>query len=177
MSKGFVRIGDKVISIGKINELVKDILDLRSKGYSQQETAVMLKVDRTLISRLEKIGEVRKGADIAVIGFPILNKDEIYEALEEAGVDYTLLMNEEERNDFVNKQSGTELFNSIMSIASKVREYHNVITIGSDYRNKVTRALLDNHVYAINIGRSPIKEDIYVDPKEIIEVINIIKSV
>ena len=78
----FYRIQDKMVSREKLMATVTRILELRSRGLSQQETADRLKVDRTFISRLETLGELRKGQTIAVIGFPILNKAEIQELAE-----------------------------------------------------------------------------------------------
>ncbi|WDC85484.1 hypothetical protein PL321_09400 [Caloramator sp. mosi_1] len=97
----FVKIGDKTISVSRINKKIEEIIELRGKGYSQQEVAKILDVDRSFISRLESIGEVRKGGDIAVIGFPIKNKEEIIEVLRTFNVEYILLMNEEERQNFI----------------------------------------------------------------------------
>jgi hypothetical protein len=73
----FLRIQDKIVSWQKIEKTLKKTLQLRSKGYSQQEVADRLAIDRTFISRLESIGELRKGQSLACVGFPVLNKDEI----------------------------------------------------------------------------------------------------
>lgn len=172
----YVRIGEKVISIERIHNKINEILELRCKGYSQQEAAKILDIDRTFISRLESIGEVRKGGGIAVVGFPVQNKEELYEKLKKAGVDYILFMSEEERNDFVKKQSGQDLFNSILEIISEVRKYKHCIIIGSNKRIKIMATLLDNHVYTIEIGESPIKHDVYVDPERIMEIIRMING-
>ena len=87
-----IRIQDKIISQQKINDSITKILQLRALGYSQQEVADRMSVDRTFISRLEGIGELRKGKTIACIGFPIKNKTEIQAILEEEGVDFIMLM-------------------------------------------------------------------------------------
>lgn len=172
----FVKIGDKTISISRINEKIQEIIELRCKGYSQQEVARMLEVDRTFVSRLESIGEVRKGGDIAIIGFPIKNKDEIYDALKQYGIDYILLMSEEERQNYIENQGGKELVNDILKIVSEVRKYRHCIIIGSNMRVKLLATLLDSHVYTIDIGESPIKNDVYVEPQRIIDIIkNIIE--
>ena len=65
-----LRIGEKLISTSRIHRTVDQILELRSQGQSQQEVAEQIGVDRTFISRLEGLGEVRKGGRVAVIGFP-----------------------------------------------------------------------------------------------------------
>ena len=46
----FIRIGDKLINLRKINETVRRILQLRSEGLSQQEVASKLSLDRGFIS-------------------------------------------------------------------------------------------------------------------------------
>jgi transcriptional regulator len=62
-----IRIQDKIISRQKINDSITKILQLRALGYSQQEVADQMSVDRTFISRLEGIGELRKGKTMACI--------------------------------------------------------------------------------------------------------------
>ena len=72
-----LRVGDKLINRQKIYRTVDQILMLRRQGLSQQETANQVGVDRTVISRLENMGEVRKGKSVALIGFPIDNCEEL----------------------------------------------------------------------------------------------------
>lgn len=172
----FLRIQDKIVSWQKIEKTLKKTLLLRSKGYSQQEVADRLSIDRTFISRLESIGELRKGQSLACIGFPILNKDEIQGILEKEGVDDIFLMTEKERLDFVNNRSGKELLNEIMDLAGKFRQYDIVICIGSDERLKLLQGILDGELISIEIGISPITEDKWVDPKTIKKVLRSIKS-
>ena len=61
MPEELFRVGEKMISMRKIEETVRAVLKLRSEGLSQQEAANSLRLDRSFISRLESIGEVRKG--------------------------------------------------------------------------------------------------------------------
>lgn len=171
-----IRIGEKVISLEKIYNKIDDILEARSSGLSQQEVAEKLDIDRSFVSRLEGIGEVHKGKDIAVVGFPIKNKDEIISVLEKNGVDFYLIMTEQERNDFVENKNGAELINEIMALLAKGRTYDIVIVIASDMRSKMLAALLDKEVITINIGHSPLKQDVYVDPAIIDNVIKTIKK-
>ncbi|MGR6837150.1 transcriptional regulator [Syntrophomonas erecta] len=170
------RIQDKIISWQKIEKTLQKALTLRSRGFSQQEVADRLKIDRTFISRLEGIGELRKGQSIAFVGFPILNKEEIREILEREGVDFILLMTEKERLDFVNNRSGKELLNELMDLTSRVRSYEVVICVGSDERLKLLEGILDAQVIFIEIGSSPITEDKWVDPEEIKKILRSIKS-
>lgn len=165
------RIGEKVISRRKVIEAIHRIFDLRALGHSQQEVADRLQVDRPFISRLESLGEVRKGGTVALIGFPVLNKAELAEVARQEGVDYTLLMTERERRDFVEKRSGIDLLNDIMSMAAQVRQYDAVVLLGSDKRVRVLAALLDREVVWMEIGKSPIEEDKHVDPERLRELL------
>lgn len=171
-----IRIGDKIINKGKILSFVDEIIKLRQKGLSQKETAAQLSLDRSFISRLESLGEIRKGGRIAVIGFPILNKEEVKEALNNEGIEFILLMTEKERWQFVKEMSGLELFNKIMEIATLVRSYDVILIIGSNLRIDVTRALLGKEVIGIEIGQSPLAEDQYVDPSRVLSIIGAVKN-
>ncbi|SFR09338.1 transcriptional regulator [Desulfoscipio geothermicus] len=171
-----IRIGDKVVSRHKIDTLINEILRLRSAGLSQTDVAAGLGIDRTLVSRLESLGEVRKGKSVAVIGFPIANREEIYALLQDEGVDFALLMSEAERLDYVRQKSGIELFDSIMELIAKAHSYDQVVVIGSDKRIKIIRAVLDKEVVGLEIGESPLKEDKYVDPAEVAAVIRAVKA-
>jgi len=172
----YIRIQDKIISHQKINNTIQKILQLRSRGVSQQEVADRLSIDRTFISRLERIGELRKGQTIACIGFPIFNKQEIQEILEKEGVDFIFLMTEQERQDFVNQRSGKEFLNELMNLVARMRKYEIVICIGSDERIKLIQGILDAEAIYMEIGTSPITEDKWVDPTEIRKILKSIKS-
>jgi len=170
-----VRIGGKVVSKRLIYKAVDKILEMRKSGLSQAETASRLDVDRTLVSRLESLGEVRKGKRIAVIGFPLANKKELAEAFQKEGIDFMLLMSEKERWDFLKKMSGLDLFNKIMELVSFVRGFDHIIVLGSDQRVKIMEAALGREVIGHIIGSSPIQEDKYVNTGELLEIIRAIK--
>lgn len=172
----FFRIQDKMISREKLMVEVTRILELRARGLSQQEVADRLRIDRTFISRLETLGELRKGQSIAVIGFPILNKAEIQDMAVSEGVDFTLLFSEEERNLWVSTKTGAELLNEMMDLVAKVRAYDVVVLLASDYRLRLLKGLLDNEVLTLEIGESPLKEDKWVDPQEFLRVLRAIKG-
>ena len=172
----FIRIQDKIINWQKIEKILQRALQMRERGFSQQEVADRLSLDRTFISRLESVGEIRKGQSIACVGFPILNKDEIQIILENEGVDHILLMTEKERLDFVNLCSGKELLNELMNLTAQFRKYEVVICIGSDERIKLMEGVLNSEVISIEIGTSPITEDKWVDPQEIKKILRSIKA-
>jgi len=171
-----IRIGDKVVSRYKIDYAINEILQMRSAGLSQTEVAARLGVDRTLVSRLENLGEVRKGKSVAVIGFPIANRQEIADLLEREGVDFTLLMSESERWEFLRQKSGIELFDFTMELTARAHSFDQIVVIGSDKRIKIIRAALDKEVVGLEIGESPIREDKYVDPNELLAVIRAVKA-
>jgi predicted XRE-type DNA-binding protein len=158
-----VRVGDKLISRRKLNTALERIFELRCRGFSQQETARQVGVDRSFVSRLETLGEIRRGRRIAVVGFPVANKTELENMLQQEGVEYILLLTDVERWDFIRQKNGLELLNNLMEIVARVRDYDVVIMIGSDYRIRVSEALLGREVVGMEIGTSPIRGDREVD--------------
>jgi DNA-binding transcriptional regulator LsrR (DeoR family) len=168
----FYRIGDKMISRKKVLSSLDRILTLRSQGKSQQEVAEIMGVDRSFISRLETLGEMRKAKQIGVVGFPIKNKDEIQKLLEERGIHNFLLMNEAERNSFVDSKPGSEIVNEMMELIQEYRMYDTVIVLASDMRSKWIESLLNQQVILVDIGTSPLTEDVYVEPERIIEILD-----
>lgn len=170
-----IRIGDKIVNKQKIFDAIERMLTMRQHGLSQQETANQLGIDRTVISRLETLGEIRKGGQIALVGFPIRNREEIDAVAQEEGIDFILLFTENERWQFVQEKSGVELFNEIMQIIARLRTYDIVIFIGSNMRIKLIEALLDKEIIGIQIGESPIAEDKYFNPLDLRTIIRRIK--
>jgi len=162
-----LRIGDKIINRQKIHQAVDAILDMRCQGYSQQEVANRIGVDRTVVSKLETLGEVRKGARVGLIGFPVANCAELESVARQEGVEYCLLLSESQRWAFLETKSGLELFNSIMEIISALRRCDVVIIAGSNMRIKLIEALLDKEVVGVNLGESPLAEDKYIEPEEL----------
>ena len=172
----FLRIGDKVINNKKIFRNIKKILKYREKGYSQSKVAEEIKVDRSFISRLESLGEIRKGDEIALVGFPVANKNELLNIARKYGLEYVLLMTEEERWNFIKNKDGLELFNQLMEIIVKLKEFDLVIFLGSDMRLDLVDKLLDGKIIGIELGESPINEDKFVDPGKIKNVLDCFKN-
>jgi len=171
-----VRIGEKIISIPRINNKINEILQYRMLGMSQQEAADKLGVERTFISRLEGLGEIRKGQSIAAIGFPIKNRAEVEKVLKAFGVEYFFLMSEAERTDYVSNCTGAQLTNRIIELVNKLRSFDTVIVMASDYRNRLARDLLDNKVIEIDIGKSPIKKDVNVNLDNLTDILKTLKG-
>lgn len=172
----FIRIGDKVISRTKINKKIDEIIKLRAMGLSQSDVGEKMGIERTFISRLEGLGEIRKGQSIGAVGFPIKNKQEVEKVLKDYGVEYYLLMSEDERNEFVNQRNGQQVVNYILELINKFRDFDTVIVMASDYRNKIIKGMLDNQIIEIDIGKSPLKEDVNVNLDLLTELLMILKG-
>jgi transcriptional regulator with XRE-family HTH domain len=162
----FMRVGDKVLNRAKIDRAIDKILELRLQGLSQQEVANELGIDRTFVSRLEGLGEVRTGGSIAVLGFPIGNKEEIERISREEGVEFALLMTDSERWDFVKDKDGGAMLNELLRLIFEFRKYDTVVLMGSDWRISLMRGLLDKEVVPVVLGQSPITGDVVVDKDE-----------
>lgn len=162
------RIGDKVVDGRKIQREVQRILSLRAQGYSQLEVSQRLGIDRPWISRLESMGEVRKGKKLALVGFPVANKEELARVAAQEGVDFVFLLTDRERWAWVEEKSGAQLVNQMMEIISKLgQKYDLVVFLGSDMRLKILEAIMGQKLVGVEIGKSPIKEDCYVEPEKI----------
>ena len=172
----FIRIGGKIISKEKLNREINKILELRTKGLTQEGVARKLGVERTFVSRLESLGEIRKGKKIALVGFPIKNKEELTLLAEKLGIEYVLLLTQEERFEFVKKKGKNELFDEIMKIIVNLADFDLIIFIGSDARVPVVEKIFSVQVIGMIIGHSPIKESKYVNPEKIIEIVKQVKS-
>jgi len=161
----FLRIGEKLIDAQRVHRSVDRVLSLRRQGFSQQEVATKLKLERSFISRLENLGEVRKGKRLGLVGFPLQNKEEIRGIAEKAGFDYIILMNDEERWQFVRERSGMDFFNEMMAIISQLRGCDTIVILGSSKWINLGEALFDKQVLYLELGETPIAGDIYLDPK------------
>ena len=166
------RIGDKLISQKKVLSALEKMIKLRSQGKSQHEVADIMGVDRSFISRLETLGELRKAKQIGVVGFPIRNKNEIQKMLAARGIQQTLLMSEAERTSFVEGKPGTDIVNEMTELIQQFRMFDTVIVLASDMRTKWIDSLLNCQTILVDIGASPLTDDVYVEPERIIEILD-----
>ena len=171
------RIGDKVISADRLLGAVEQVLSLRSRGLSQQEVARMVGVDRSFVSRLEALGELRRGERVAVVGFPVANKTELEQAAREAGADFVLLMTNEERWRYARERTGDQLFNELMLLLSSLSGYDRIVFLGSDMRIRLMEAIFGgDRVVGVDLGRSPLGSDVYVAPQRLAALIQGVKG-
>jgi|SRR5690554_945704 len=171
-----LRIGDKILSRQQIDRWVSRILELRQLGHSQQDVAQQLKIDRTFISRLESLGELRKGRGVAVLGFPVANGPELEAICVQYGVDWWLFLSERQRQKFVKEKKNLDLFNEVLEILAAIRNHNTVVVIGSNKRVKITEALLDRDVISMELGESPLDHDVEVDTQEFKQIIQTLCS-
>lgn len=173
---GLIRIGDKIIDRDKINRALDKLFDMRQNGASQQEAAVALGIDRTFVSRVENLGEIRKGKRVALVGFPVGNKEEIEALARKAGVDFVWLMNDTERWKYVEDRSGIELLNDLVSEIGSLAKFDSVIFLGSDVRVKLAEAIIGDKAVSMVIGKSPIRTDVIVEPSRVAAMIEAVRG-
>lgn len=170
-----IRIGDKLIDRDKIIRRIDEILTLRSNGQSQIEAAKSLGLDRTFISRLESLGEVLKGGKLALVGFPVSNKDELEKVAFEEGVEFTFLLTDKQRWEMVSDTDGATLVNNLLELIQTLKNYDTIIFLASNFRSQFAESIIGKQVLTIEIGKSPIKEDVKVDAEKIRELIREIR--
>lgn len=167
-SRQIWRVGEKVISAERLHRAIEGIMELRARGLSQQEAAKKAGVDRSFISRLESLGEVRRGATVAVVGFPVANKAALEQAARAAGAEFVLLLTNEERWRYARERTGDQLFNELMQVLSTLASFDRVLFLGSDMRIRLVEAILGkDRVVGVSLGQSPIREDVHLDPERL----------
>jgi hypothetical protein len=133
-----------------------------------------LGVDRTLVSRLESVGEVRKGDSIAIIGFPVENKEDIARVAREEAADFVYVLNDKERWNLLSR-SGAELFNELMRLMARIREFPVVIILGFNQPAHFIEALLDRQVTAVHLKQTAGSNGRF-DPEELRRMIKSVKA-
>lgn len=156
------RIGDKVVSEGKLHDAIASILEDRQAGATQNDVAKSHGVQRSFVSFLESLGEVRKGNRVALVGFPIANADEVKALAQRHALDFVLVLSQEERE---NIESGevTAVFNTLLETIATLRDYDTLVLMASDWRIKTMEKILGTEVVGIPLGASPLREAVTVD--------------
>lgn len=172
----WVRIGDKLLSRERLLGELEKIFAARSRGLSQREAADLCGVDRSFVSRLEGLAEIRRGPKIALVGFPVAHPKELRQIAEKQGVEWVLLLSEEERQALLQRSSGAQLLNWVLEMVAKARNFDQVILLGSDYRIRVVEALLGRSVIGYILGASPLTKDVVVDPEKLRQLIDLARK-
>lgn len=162
----FFRIGDKVVSRDKLVDEITAILADREAGATQEQTAKRHNVQRSFVSFLETLGEVRRGARVALIGFPIANCGEVQALAERHALDFVLVFSQAEREG-IESESATEVFNSLLDTLATLRDYDVLVMLASDLRIKTIEKILGREVVGLPLGQSPLREDIIVDIEQL----------
>ena len=169
------RIGDKLISRDRIMKTIDRLLALRQTGVSQAEVAIRLGTDRSLVSRLERLGEIRKGGRLAVLGFPVVNKGEIVEVTRSRGVDFVFVLDEQERWSFLEGKSGLELFAEAVALFERIRGHDVVIILGHNRPAGIMAALVERTAAVFHLSQADGREA-WFDPGELAGLIDRVKG-
>jgi hypothetical protein len=167
----FYRIGDKVISREKLLDAVDAILEDRQSGATQEEAARHANVQRSFISFLEALGEVRRGPRIALVAFPVENREEVVALAESHGVDFTLVISQAERES-IELGDASDVFNKLLDTLAVLRDFDIVVLLASDSRIDTIGRILGAEIVGVPLGRSPLREDVHVDVDELQEVLS-----
>ena len=169
------RIGDKVVSEDKLHDAIAAILEDREAGATQQDVAKSHGVQRSFVSFLETLGEVRKGNRIALVGFPVANAADVIALAEKHALDFVLVLSQEEREQI---ESGevTTVFNTLLETIATLRDYDTLVLLASDWRIKTMEKILGTEVVGIPLGASPLREAVTVDLAMLEEVLSGVMS-
>lgn len=165
------RIGEKVISREKLSRMVSDVLEAREAGATQEEVAVAHGVQRTFVSFLESLGEVRRGPRVALVAFPVANVEAVLDVADECAVDFTLVFSQAEREGL---ESGpaAKMFNSVLDTLATLRDFDVIVLMASDWRISTVEKILGREVVGIPLGHSPLRADVTVDLDELRELLH-----
>ena len=166
------RVGEKLVSLDKATRLIERTLKLREQGFSQQEAARRLNLDRSFVSRIEAAGEVRKGSKLAVIGFPLANSGELTDLCNSYGLDFVLVLDNRQRWSMVKDEQALDFFNQIFEMIARLREFDTLVMISSEKWYHLAEALLDIQIIYIDLGPTPIQEDRYLDSEQLKSVLD-----
>ncbi len=169
------RIGDKVVSEDKLRDAIAAILEDREAGATQDDVAKSHGVQRSFVSFLETLGEVRKGSRVALVGFPIANAREVKALADRHALDFVLVLSQEERESI---ESGevTTVFNTLLETIATLRDYDTLVLMASDWRIKTMERILGTEVVGIPLGSSPLREAVTVDLEQLDEILSGVMS-
>lgn len=169
------RIGDKVVSREKLLEVVDAILADREGGATQEEASGRAGVQRSFVSILESVGEVRRGPKVALVAFPVANAEEVRLLAEDRALDLVLVLSQAERED-LESGSAREIFNRVLEILAQLRDFDVIVLIASDWRIRLVERILGREVIGIVLGSSPLRSDVTVDTGELASILEAVTA-
>lgn len=171
----FYRIGDKVVGREKIVDQIEAILIDREGGATQQEAAAAHRVDRSFVSWLENLGEVRRGQRVALIAFPVANRDEVRRTCDAHGVERAFIFSQAEREGFEEGRAD-EVFNLVLDVLADLKDFDVVIILASTKRTGSIEKILGREVIARPLGPSPLRHDVSVDLDELNDLLDAVTA-
>ncbi len=163
-----IRIGEKIINRERLYRLVDNILALRANGATQQDVANTLDLERPFISNLERLGEVRVGRRVAIVGFSIINQKEVKRIAREWGIDSVHLFNGEMLSKFITKAQVDErgILRRLLKALSGLRSFDLLIFLGRGNEGALLERTLGVQVLNIPV-QSKSDSEVFVDPQEL----------
>lgn len=97
-----------------------------------------------------------------MVGFPVANRDEVSALADEYGVDFVLVVSQDERESIEAGPAG-DVFNRLLETLAALREFDVVVLLASDWRIKTIERILGTEIVGIPLGHTPLREDVTVD--------------
>ena len=171
----FYRIGDKIVAREKLMDQIDAILADREGGATQHDAACAHGVDRSFVSWLETLGEVRRGKRVALIAFPVGNAAEVRAACEKSGVEFVMVMSQAER-EALEAGPADRMFNFVLETLATLKDFDVVIVMASDWRVETVEKILGREVVARDLGHSPLRHDVTVDLAELADLLDAVTA-
>lgn len=171
----FYRVGDKVVGRDKLIDQIDAILVDREGGATQQEAAAAHGVDRSFVSWLETLGEVRRGKRVAFIAFPVANVADVRRVCDEHGVELSMVISQSEREGFEAGRADA-VFNLVLDVLADLKDFDTVIIFASTKRTGTIEKILGREVIARPLGPSPLRHDVVVDLEQLTDLLDAVTA-
>lgn len=165
------RIGEKVVSLERLVDELAAVLEDRQGGATQLEVSLRHGVERSFVSRMESLGEVRRGPKVALVAFPVANADEVRALAEERALDLVMVFSQAER-ETIEGGDASDVFNRTLDTLAALKDFDVVVLLASDWRIRTVEKVLGRETIAIPLGTSPLRHDVPVDVAELSAVLD-----
>jgi len=171
----FYRVGDKVVGRDKLIDRIDAILIDREGRAPPPEAGPAHGVDRSFVSWLETLGEVRRGPRVAFIAFPVANVAEVRAVCDAHAVELAMVMSQSEREGFEAGRADA-VFNMVLDVLADLKDFDVVIIFASTRRTGTIEKILGREVIARPLGPSPLRHDIVVDVEELNDLLDAVTA-